>query len=216
MMHLADFRVSHRCFVRTPSLGAMMNRLIEDNPADTYCCLPDDAMALTPHWDEAIDDAWKARPDGVWWWRTLAIRPATYAIVSEKWRQASGKIWTEYFSFWWDDMWLMQVWRMASGGPSLAIAAVLDDQAQSTIRMRDLRFWSDFYTRMKGKRQAQALAIARALGWPTPTLEDTACDVSPAFLKEADKIEANQGDKGPVTIEYLRAKRRAEQMMEAA
>jgi hypothetical protein len=37
--------------------------------------------------------------------------------------------------------------------------------------------------------------------------------VSPAFLKEADKIEGNQGDKMPPTAEYLKAKARAETMM---
>jgi hypothetical protein len=214
LLKLYDCRIAPRCMVRQPSLGVMMNRLIDENPADAYVCLCDDVMVLTPHWDDAISDAWTVRPDGVWWWRTLAVRPATYAIVSEKWRKASGQIWTDYFPFWWDDMWLLQVWMFASGLPILPVEAWLDDQAQSTTRMRDLRFWSDFYTWSKGKRQAQAVRIAKALGWPPAPLDDNnRCDVSAAFYREADKIEANQGDKFPPTVEYLKAKERAEQMM---
>jgi hypothetical protein len=111
-------------------------------------------------------------------------------------------------------MWLLQVWMFASGLPILPIEAWLDDQAQSTTRMRDLRFWSDFYTWSKGKRQAQAVRIARALGWPPAPLDDNnRCDVSAAFYREADNIEANQGDKFPPTVEYLKAKARAESMM---
>ncbi len=213
MLKLYDHRVAPRCMMRMSSLGAMVNLMIEENPADAYVCVPDDVEILTPHWDEAIAVAWEAKPDGVWWWRTLAVRPATYAVVSEKWRKASGKVWTDYFAFWWDDMWLLQVWMFASGLPMLPIEAWLDDQAQATHRMRDLRFWSDFYTRMKGKRQQQAVRIAKALGWPPAPCDDHRCDVSAAFLKEADNIERNQGDKGPPTPEYLAALGRAKAMM---
>ena len=213
MTKLYDCRVSGRCFVRMASLGAMVNRLISENPADAYVCLVDDVEVLTPHWDEAIADAWEAKPDGVWWWRTLAVRPATYAVVSEKWRAAAGQVFTDYFPFWWDDMWLLQVWLMASDLPMLPIEAWLDDQAQSTQRMRDLRFWSDFYTHQKGKRQAQALRMAKALGWPKPSLEDSRCDVNPSFYANADKIEANQGEKAPPTPEYLAALQRARTVM---
>lgn len=215
MMNLYDCRVTARCMVRQPSLGGMVNRLIAENPADAYVCLPDDVQVLTPHWDEAIADAWEARPDGVWWWRTLAVRPATYAVVSEKWRAASpgGNIWTDLFAFWWDDMWLLQVWMFASGEPMLPIEAWLDDQPNATHRMRHLRFWSDFYTWNKGKRQAQAIRMAKALGWPPAPCDDFRCDVSKEFYAQADKIEANQGDKGPPTVEYMAAYQRARTMM---
>ncbi len=213
LLKLYDCRIAPRCMVRPASLGILCNRLAEENPADAYVFVPDDVVVLTPHWDDAIADAWTVKSDGVWWWRTLAVRPATYAIVSEKWRKAAGQIWTDYFPFWWDDMWLLDVWLNSSGLPMLPIEAWLDDQAQSTTRMRDLRFWSDFYTHQKGKRQAQAIRMAKALGWPKAPLDDTRCDVNPAFYREADKIEANQGDKGPPTPEYLLAKARAESMM---
>jgi len=217
IMRVSVPKVSYRCFTRLGSLGQMVNIMAAENPADCYVSLCDDVVALTPHWDEAIADAWEVRPDGLWWWRTLAVRPATYAIVSDKWYRAAGQIFTDYFPFWWDDMWLMQVWLMASNSTEhnamQCIEAWLDDQAQNTIRMRDLLFWSDFYMAMKPRRVEQARRIAAKLGWPASRCEDDLCNVSASFLKNANTIEATQGDKLPPTIEYLKAKQRAERMM---
>lgn len=208
-------RVEVFCTQRPSSLGELVNRMAESHPADAYCGIGDDTEVQTPCWDDAIYNAWAARPDGVWWWRTLQVRPATYPIVSEKWRAAAGRLLTDLFPFWWDDVWLMQVWHMASGGPALPIEAILDDKAFATHRMRDLRFWSDFYTFLKPERQRIAKHMATTLGWPVLDVNDTICDVRDEFLRQADKIEKGQGDKGPPTPEYLRAKARAEAIMKA-
>lgn len=205
-----DKRVIPFCNERMSSLGDMVNVIARAFPADAYCSLCDDVEILTQNWDEAIHDAWQAEPNGVWWWRTLKQRPATYAIVSEGWRRASGRIFTDYFPFWWDDMWLMQVWMMASQGPTLWLDAVLDDRAQNTQRMRDLLFWADFYTRMKSERQKEAARIAQRLGWSVGPLVENLCDVSPEFLKSAESIERFQGETHlPPTPEYTRAYQRA-------
>ncbi len=213
ILRLRDHKLGYRCFVRLGSLGVLCNRLAEENPGDVYAFLTDDVSVMTRDWDEAIARAWEARPDGVFWWRTTKQRPATYAIVSEKWRAAAGHIWTDYFPFWWDDMWLLDVWLNASGLPMLPIEAWLDDLPQMTLRMRRLRFWADFFMHQKGKRQAQAVKMAKALGWPRAPLDDNRCDVSAKFREQIDAIEAQQGDKGPPTPEYLKAEARAMSMM---
>ncbi len=201
------------CTVRIGSLGQMANLMAEAYPADVYCSLCDDVEVLSPNWDDAIYRSWSAYPAGLWWWRTLKERPATYAIVSDIWFRAAGKIFTDYFPFWWDDVWLMQVWHMASGGPALAVDALLDDKAFATTRMRDLLFWSDFYTSRKDERRQQAAAMARALGWSAKQIDDNVCDVRAEFLAQATTIEQRQGDKGPPSPEYIRAKKRAEALM---
>jgi hypothetical protein len=201
------------CTKRLGSLGEMANIMAARYPADVYCSLCDDVDVLTKDWDNQIYLSWAAKPDGLWWWRTLQVRPATYAIVSHKWMQAAGRIFTDYFPFWWDDVWLMQVWNMATGIPAVAVEAFLDDKPFATHRMRDLLFWADFYTSRKGERREQAAAIVKALGWPEVKVEDTICDVRPEFLAQANQIEHNQGEKSPPTQEYLAAKRRAELIM---
>lgn len=209
-----------RVFARTPSLGEMVNRMALDAPADVYCSLCDDVLVLTEGWDSKIAEAVEAKPDGVFWWRTDEKRSATYAIVTEKWRQASGRIFTNHFPFWWDDVWLLHTWMLASEGPWLYVEAVLEDRPQTTQRMRDLRFWGDFYKSRQPERMADAERIRAALGWPrTLSPENFAafakamCALSPEFEATADEVEKRQGEKGAPTPEYLRAKARAETLM---
>ncbi len=186
------------------------------HPADAYCFVSDDTEPLTRDWDEAIHTAWKARSDGVWWWRTLKQRPATYAVISHKWFIAAEKRpFTDYFPFWWDDIWLLNVWAIASGLPPQPLEAVLDDRPFATQRMRDLKEWTDFYVWCEPLRKAQALRMQRALGWKVGLYESPIGDVRQAFLADIPNIEARQGDKGPPTPEYIAARTRAQAMMAA-
>lgn len=210
-----------RCFERTGSLGAMVNQMSLDVPGDVYCSLCDDVLVTTAGWDEKIAAAWLAKPDGVWWWKTDEKRPATYAIVSEKWRAAAGRIFTDYFPFWWDDIWLMKVWMLASEGPWLHVDAWLEDRPAATLNMRDLRFWSDFYMSQKGARLADAERIREALGWPrtidAQRFSDEIDKLAPEFWATCEKIEADQGETAkPAAPSYLRSKARAESMMKEA
>ena len=201
------------CTVRLPSLGEMANRMAERFPADVYASLPDDVEIITQNWDYAIYASWMQRPDGVWWWHTET--KAACPVVSEKWRSAAGGIYTDYFPFWWDDCWLMQVWIMASGGGCLGLPATLEDKAYLTHRMRDLKFWTDFYVNRKEERWQRAEQIAAKLGWPKPQRGEVLGDVNDDFWGRIESIQEKQGDRGEPTQEYLKAKRRAELLMAA-
>lgn len=208
-----------RVFPRTPSLGEMVNRLALDAPAEVYCSLCDDVLVLTEGWDAKIAEAVEAKPDGVFWWRTDEKRAATYAIVTEKWRAASGRIFTDYFPFWWDDVWLLHVWMLASEDAWHYVDAELEDRPQSTQRMRDLRFWGDFYLSRHDERLAEAARIRAALGWGPYTVDvnafaEKACALSQEFFADAHNVEARQGEKTPPTPEYVRAKARAQELMD--
>lgn len=210
-------RVAYGKFRRT-TLGKIVNDLAAAAPADVYCSLCDDIRIQTAYWDEKIAEAVEAKPDGVFWWKTSEERPATYAIVTEKWRAAAGYIFTDYFPFWFDDLWLLQLWMLAHENPWLYVDAWLEDRPYNTQRMRDLRFWHEFYQSQRPARIAEAKRIARALGWKvTEGFHERAAELigtpNPAFMADIDNIEARQGDKGPPTAEYLRAKARAESLM---
>lgn len=210
--------VTAHCFERTGSLGAMVNQMALDVPADAYCSLCDDVLVRTEGWDDRIAEAWEAKPDGVWWWKTDESRPATYAIVSEKWRAAAGHLFTDYFPFWWDDLWLMKVWILASEGPWLHVDAWLEDRPAATQNMRELRFWSDFYMSQKDARLADAERIREALGWPrtldAKRLSDEVDRLSPEYEATIEKIERQQGEATkPPSASYIRAKARAESLM---
>lgn len=211
---LAEFR-------RTPSLGQMVNTMAELVPGDVYASLCDDVIVRTAFWDEKIAEAVEAKPDGVFWWKCDEKRAATYAIITEKWREASGRIFTDYFPFWWDDVWLLHVWMLASEDAWHYIDAYLDDMPNATQRMRDLRFWGEFYKDRQQERIDEANRIRGALGWGPRTLNPDkfaefamrVTALSAEFFADADNIEARQGEKGPPTPEYLIAKERAEFIM---
>lgn len=205
-------------FDRCPSLGEYVNQMAADFPADVHCSLCDDVMILTEGWDQKVAEAVEARPDGVFWWKCDEKRAATYAIVTEKWRQASGRIFDDYFPFWWSDVWLLHVWMMASEGPWHYVDAQLEDRPNNTQRMRDLRFWGDFYLDRHEERIEEANRIRAALGWGPRTLDvrefaRTVTALSQEFFADADNIEARQGEKGEVFPAYLQAKERAETIM---
>lgn len=209
-------------FPRTSSLGEMVNAMAAKAPADVYCSLCDDILVLTEGWDQKIAEAVERKPDGVFWWKTDEKRAASYAIVTERWRAASGRIFTDYFPFWWDDVWLLHVWILAAEDAWHYVDAELEDRPQNTQRMRDLRFWGAFYADRHGERVAEADRIRAALGWGPRTLNPKTfaefaarmCALSPEFIATADDVEKRQGEKRPPTPEYLRAKARAESLMQ--
>jgi hypothetical protein len=200
---------------RPSSLGGLVNKLAERCPADVYCSLGDDVRVVTDNWDSAIADAWCLKPDGVWWWSSPS--EVLFAIVSEQWRAAAGRIFTDYFPFWYDDIWLAELLRYAHGrvgGERLNVW--LEDRAPGTHRMRDLAFWDEFFWSRREERKAEARAIVDRLGWSRVESFD-GLDVAknPAFDAAAiAKIEAGQGERRPPTPEYLAAYERAKAMMQ--
>ena len=213
-------QVTAHCFERTGSLGAMVNQMCRDVPGDVYCSMCDDMLVITPEWDQKIADAVARAPDGVFWWKTDEKRPATWAIVTHNWYAAAGQMFTEYFPFWWDDLWLLETWVLASEGPPLFIDAEAEDRPAKTMRMRDLAFWTDFYESRRPERIAEAKRIAAALGKPTTGITERfaaeTCKLNPDFVRDIPKIEAAQGERAPPTPEYMAAKARAEALMKEA
>lgn len=204
--------------------------MAEDMPADVYLSLADDALCATQGWDQKIAEAVTENPKGVWWWKPAdAKKPVLYAIVSEAWRKAAGRIFTDYFPYWYDDIWLLTVWVLAVEGPMLTIDIDIMDCPRETHRMRDLRFWHEFYIAMQPERIRQAKAIAKALDFPQSKLVGAAVGLPHLSITEAlserlsitpkefedtmDQIEKNQGDRGVPTAEYLRAKASAELLL---
>lgn len=209
-------QVTMHVFERT-TLGKMVNQLALDVPADVYCTIPDDVLVLTKDWDQKVAEAVEAKPDGVFWWKTDEKRPATYAVITEKWRAAAGYLFTEHFPFWWDDIWLLKVWTLASEAPWMHVDAWLEDRPGNTQNMRDLRFWGEFYMSQKGARVADADRIRKALGWPRTldvnALSNEIDQLTPGFWATCEKIEEGQGEKAPPSDAYLKAKARAESLM---
>lgn len=205
---------------RPESLGKLVNDTALDVPADVYCALSDDAMCLTKDWDDIIAQAVEQTPHGVFWWKDVGPADGAYAIVTEKWRKAMGGVFSTHFPYWFDDLWLAEVWTMATGsGPIIPEGLKLVDIPRSTMRMRDLPWWTDFYFKTRGLRASESRRIAQALGLCAPVALDELLKVlDVTFTRAADDkllaLQANQGEANSAPdLAYLRAKTRAHELL---
>jgi len=211
-------RATMSVFDRLPALGSYHNQLAERTPADVYTTLADDIICTSPAWDKAIAEAVTANPNGVWYWACPKDREAIYPIVSENWRKASGTIFTDLFSHWYDDVWIREVVIMVTGSDAPRIqGAHIVDCPMPTTRMRDLLFWDDFFHACRPARLAQAVKICEALGIDRSVDEmaricATFCP-NEKFRETIPQVEEAQGDKNEITQSYIASKIRAEGIM---
>lgn len=215
----AKLPLGYRVGERPVSLDALHSQLARDIPADVYVCFIDDALCLSKGWDDEIARLCDEDPNGLWWWRSKGDDLTLIPITSEGWRVAAGgKIFPEYFPFWWGDTWLSEVYVLATEN-SLKFAPVdVLDCPKATHNMRDLRFWHNFYLWLQPERIAEAKAIAKRLGLPEPTITDDLRRIigapNKSFVDDIDRIEQVQGDQGEPHEGYRIAKERAVAMME--
>ncbi len=214
------FPLSYLIGPRPQSLGGLDNVMATHMPADVYCVLGDDMLCITPDWDKVIVDAVQKTPHGVFWWSNKDGSLTTCPIITERWRAAAGGLFTDYFPFWYDDLWLYELWVMATDQEAIILPIVMFDRPESTIRMRELRFWQEFYHRMRGERVKHAEEIAEKLGLPKPVfgphlVEKLRDATGMTEEMEADIHRRNKAESTPPDESYNRAKERAMALMAA-
>lgn len=189
---------------RRGSLGQIVNILAEQTPADVYCSYADDLVMREPGWDQIIDDAWSDHPDWVLWLKATVVGAhTTYAVVPEAWRKAAGRIFTDYFPYWFDDAWLTQLWQYARGQDSWVALDVdlIDDSDGKTHRLHDYQFWERFFWERDDERLREAARIAEALGWPT-VLQPEQYRVERGTMFTQEQLDY-RSEGSPRTPEYL-------------
>ncbi len=201
---------------RRGSLGQIVNVLSEQVPADVYCGYSDDIEMLEPGWDQIIADAWEEHPDWVFFHKAkIGDVYTTYAVITEKWRKAAGRIFTDYFPYWFDDSWLTQLWQYARGVDHwLALDTRLTETGGKTHRLHDYQFWEQWFWDRDGERLEEAARIAKALGWPrVENPEQYRLERGEMFTQEQLDYRSEGSARTP---EYLAALARAQEMACAA
>lgn len=205
---------------RPGSLGSIYNRLAQENPADIYALFADDLFPLCPHWDHALTVAISQYPDRILAWNDM-IQPGlpTYPIIPHSWYKDAG-LFTEHFPFWFDDTWLTEVYKMATG-----LDIVIPQQLRiagrkgKTERMRDMPFWWDFFARTRSVRVRQAFKISAEMqtGVDFAPLADAVVRASQNrdayFRPRLSDMQIIGGDDKPVDACYLNIKSAAEQFI---
>lgn len=164
--HIAKhMRFNYIIDFRPTSLGACVNKLAAGFPeADYYCVLNDDVLPMTENWDEKIRETLDDGDVSVWA-HSNGQESADYPILTKKWVAAQGgKIFTAYFPFWFDDRWLNDVVVIGAPERLKRVPIQLLARKAKTQRMRDLKFWFDYYVALEPERLDQAQAVCDALG----------------------------------------------------
>jgi hypothetical protein len=211
--------LAYRIGSRQETMGASINDMAKFMPADVYLVINDDILCLSPDWDKVISEAVEKTPHGIFWWKNACPMDALYPIVTEKWRQAAGGIFSENFPFWYDDLCLVELWAMTTQTDQLRLDISIADKPIKTQRMRDLKFWQKVYTETRKQRVKQSIEIAEKLGLPKPTIGEALAERLTAALVSMDderltQIEKNQGETSEPDSAYLRAKEKAQRLLD--
>ncbi len=213
--------LAYRCGPRQKTMGGVINDMAERMKGDVFLVINDDILCISPSWDREIANAVEKTDYGVFWWNnalptdTRRFMDALYPIITDKWRQAAGGIFTDHYPFWYDDLCLIELWYMTTEKEPLRLDISIVDKPVMTTRMRDLKFWQSLYTKTRRERVKKGIEIAEKLGLPIPKtggimaekLTEALVSMSDERLKE---IELNQGESSPPDEAYLVAKSRAQ------
>lgn len=199
-----------------PSLGAVWNKMASLAKPDVYALVIDRALCITPNWDMVIAEAYNSDPKRVFWWTTN--HGPVIPIVPYAWKEAAGQIFTDYFPFWFDDTWLHELSALVYGLPNYMIPATccIRKKNPMTKRLRDLRFWMDFFIAKRPERIAHAAKIREKFGLPEPDMkpfEEWAGQETAKWDASWKIWEEVMGDKSEPDETYIAAKRRAEEFL---
>ncbi|MEB3197676.1 MAG: tetratricopeptide repeat protein [Candidatus Sericytochromatia bacterium] len=151
-----------------------LRRACTSNPG-IYCPGGDKLRYETFGWDEEVRQAFSYYPDRL---ALVFLRDqingknfASTFLISAEWANALGRIFTEYFPFWYDDTWLNSLAQMI--GRFHPLQSTLRVQIGETQRMQNLLFWEQFFNctfpvRVKESERLRELLI------PTRHDDDTA------------------------------------------
>ena len=222
---LEHFPNSHVTVVRGPrsrSLGGIVNPLLASSGVDVYLGLSDRSYLLTPRWDAVLAQAVEKVPHGVFWLTHPDLpRSPIFPVITRRWREAAGEVFTDYFPFWFDDTWIAETWRFATGMAPLMLPIQAFRQPHKTAGLRDLEFWYRFFFALRPMRAEAGQRIATRLGLPGVDAARIAqlLEAGDAqLLPRVPQIEAEYGSPGKPTEpdqRYLQAKARAEAILAA-
>lgn len=142
---------------REDTIGAKWNRAL-DVPGDIYLVAADDDAYVTPGYDTKIIEAAKRFPDGCGMiYGHLANLSFSGAVAPTRklCEMMEGKIFPEYFPYWFVDHWTDDVARIIG---RLSFAAIKTDQSRPgvTQEMREPGWWATWFDAAYLMRRKQA------------------------------------------------------------
>jgi len=153
---------------QTISMSEMNHHLWQGSTHNSgiYLCATDDSMYITEGWDEIVRQAFNEYSD-----RLVLVYPddpvtpglATIPILSAEWLNLVGHFSTEYFPFWYDDMWNDEIAQMIGRRVQIPMKVQPQGGKGLTPRMHNLPFWQNFYLCTIDERLASARELRKSI-----------------------------------------------------
>lgn len=220
-----DSRIVYSIQPREDSRAEKYDRALIESPADIYLPTVDCAPLLTSGFDQIILDKAKLFPDGVgcvYAEMANASFPKLQAITA-KLIDKLGYMYCPDYPFWFIDHDMDDICRMI--GRYVCTDIVLENASlrpAKTHRLRDLKFWVNFFDLSALRRRALAHSIIDSPDFDCPAwqkemlktwhhvVEARSWYISCGVSSAAKQIEESRGNDGPPDEGYLRLKAKAE------
>lgn len=212
------------CLPREDSRGAKYDRVLRVAPADVYLPAVDYAPILTPGFDQAIIRASNIWPDGI----GVVYAPMVDELVpylqapTAKFVEKMGYIYNHDYPFWFIDHEMADIAWMIGRINFANIKIDASQRPKSTLRMRDLEFWTAYFDMMALERRKKAQSIIMSPDFEVADwqkiqmcnwyqlVEMRSVARNSRVRQWAKQTEQARGDGSPPDEGYLRAKARAE------
>ena len=157
---LADAGMSWFICEGVGNLNSRLNAAARSINADIVTIASDDNFPLAWHWDRIIQQC-AEEFDAFSWEEKIEPTNCTYPVLTRKWIQAVGRVFPEYFPFWFADTWIREVYHLAHGQPiNIVIGLPMAGWRGATRGMRELGFWFQFFASTRIERVAEAQRVA--------------------------------------------------------
>ena len=209
---------------REDSRGEKYDRALTEAPADVYLPAVDCAPFVSEGFDVAILEKARLFPDGIGCVYTPMVNASFPGLQAPtaKLVEKLGHIYNHEYPFWFIDHELDDISRMIG---RFVFANVKFEprpyRPGTTIRLRDLEFWTAYYDLMSIERRAKAREIIMGKDFQSPqwlkevlansyqVVEARSRNINAGVRNNAKAIEAQRGDPNPPDEGYLRAKAKA-------
>lgn len=207
-------------------IHARENEIAPTLRADAYVSWADDLFPMAQGWDKIVQyGIEKANIPAFSWEEANDPTNHTSIVISKLWYEATGRLYPEYFPFWFADTWMKEVFHFAFGAQMPIISQLkFGGRRGMTGNMHDLAFWFRVFAETRGERIEEANKICKAMNIAMPDHKDVEAIFERGDMMQLRAVptyeEAFGAGKNPKTAAYREAKTRAEllfpKLMEAA
>ena len=155
---------------RPDALGDKFNRVMVECPADVYLPMVDYCSHITRGFDDLILDATRVYPDGI----CVVYGPMANLsfpccqAVTHKLAQMVGYVHPPYYPMWFGDHDLHDIATMIGRIAYVDLMMERSGKWPGTQNRRDMAFWTTFFERSTGRRQATARCVIQSKEFQAP------------------------------------------------